>query len=246
LPAANIERYRRDVAKNVPGKALHVAYTRISIAESEDRSLGAQDRTLRALAAAHEHDLSAVYTDNGVSGAREDRPGLDALLTEVRAGRIKSVYVAKLDRLSRSLVHLLTVVQLFEKHKVVLISASESIDTSTPVGRMMLSLLGTFAEFERERIAERTRDASDDRRRAGRVYGPNTPYGYIVVGDRIVADPIEQVVVTQIQTLRTFGTSYARIAAMLNAQGTTTKKGRQWEASIVRSVLSSKATTRAA
>ena len=234
------------MAKNVPEIRSHVAYTRISIAESEDRSLGAQDRTLRALAAAHGHDLGTVYTDNGVSGAREDRPGLDALLTEVRAGRVAAVYVAKLDRLSRSLVHLLTLVRLFEKHRVVLVSASESIDTSTPVGRMMLSLLGTFAEFERERIAERTRDASDDRRRAGRVYGPNTPFGYKVAGDRLVTDPREQAVLAQIQTLRALGTSYARIAATLNAQGTTTKKGRQWEASIVRSVLSSKATTRVA
>ena len=124
--------------------------------------------------------------------------------------------------------------QLFKKHKVALISAAEGIDKSTSVGPMTLNMLGSFAEFERERCA----DASD-RRRTGRVYGPNTPFGCAVDGAQLVQAHDEQRVLTEMRQARTLGQSFGRVAASLNERGIPTKKGSTWYPATVHSVLTS-------
>lgn len=95
------------------------------------------------------------YVDNGVSGTKETRPALDSLLLAARQRRVDAVVVWKLDRLGRSLSHLLQLLNEFEVLGVTFVSLRESIDLSTPTGRLMAYLLGAFAEFERALIRER-------------------------------------------------------------------------------------------
>lgn len=112
-----------------------------------------------------------VFKDT-CSGAREDRPGLDALLAKLRPG--DTVIVWRLDRLGRSLKHLIELVEDFSKKGIHLRSLTEGIDTTTPAGKMIFHIFGAVAEFERNLIRERTNAGLDAARRFGRKGGrPN-------------------------------------------------------------------------
>ncbi|MBT4823036.1 MAG: recombinase family protein [Lentisphaerae bacterium] len=96
-----------------------------------------------------------VYEDVGISGAKDERPGLDALKADVVKGLFDIVTVWKIDRLARSTQNLLTTLSLFQRYGVDFVSTTEAIDTSTPSGRMVMTLLGAIAEFEQSIIRER-------------------------------------------------------------------------------------------
>lgn len=95
------------------------------------------------------------YVDQGVSGARETRPALDAMLAAVKRRHVDAVVVWRLDRLGRNLRHLILMLDELQAMGVAFVSLGEGIDTSTPAGRLQLHILGAMAEFERARIAER-------------------------------------------------------------------------------------------
>ena len=96
------------------------------------------------------------FVERGVSGATDRRPALNALLAEVRRRRVQVVVCWKLDRLGRNLTHLVNTLQEFRALAVEFVTLGEGIDTSTPAGRLMFGLLASIAEFERERLRERT------------------------------------------------------------------------------------------
>lgn len=95
------------------------------------------------------------YVDTGISGAKDRRPALDQLMTDARQRRIDAVVVWRLDRFGRNLRHLITAIEDLTAAGIAFVSMGESIDTTTPTGRLMLGIMGSFAEFERERIRER-------------------------------------------------------------------------------------------
>lgn len=99
--------------------------------------------------------ISKVYEDAGISGAKYQRPGLDELKKDCAKGKFSVLIVWKFDRLARSTSHLLEVLQLLQKNDIDFVSVTESVDTTTPAGRMVLTFLGAIAEFEREIIRER-------------------------------------------------------------------------------------------
>ena len=107
--------------------------------------------------------------DDHASGAHSDRPGLQRALDYVREGDVLVVW--KLDRLGRSLAHLIEVVTALEQHGVGFRSITEAIDTTTAAGRMMMQMVGAFAEFERAMLRERTKAGLDSARREGRIGG---------------------------------------------------------------------------
>jgi len=117
------------------------------------------------------------YVDDGVSGAATKRPALDELLRAARSRKVDTIIVWRLDRLGRSLSHLLAMLNEFESLGVKFISLRENIDMSTPTGRLMAHLLGAFAEFEREIIRERVRAGIATARRKGKKVGraPTAP-----------------------------------------------------------------------
>src|SRR5688572_7846283 len=130
-------------------------YPRVSTDVQVERdALQNQVQALEGYAVAHSLNLR-LYTEEGVSAKDTDRPKLQALLADIRAGRVRSVVVTKLDRISRSLADLLDLMKLFEEHGVKFVSLRDSIDTSGPVGRFMLHILGAIAELERGITAER-------------------------------------------------------------------------------------------
>lgn len=100
---------------------------------------------------------TVVYDDSGISGAKEDRPALNKLLKDAASGKINVVVVWKIDRLARSVVHLLQVLQQLQSAGVGFVATTQQIDTTTAYGRMVTVFLGAVAEFERELIVERVR-----------------------------------------------------------------------------------------
>jgi site-specific DNA recombinase len=120
------------------------------------------------------------YDDGGFSGGNMDRPALKRLLADIEAGKIDSVVVYKVDRLSRSLLDFAKMVETFDRHQVSFVSVTQLINTSTSMGRLMLNVLLSFAQFEREIVSERTRDKIAAARRKGKWSGGMPLLGYDV------------------------------------------------------------------
>lgn len=120
------------------------------------------------------------YDDGGFSGGNMDRPALKRLLADIEAGKVDSVVVYKVDRLSRSLLDFAKMVETFDRHQVSFVSVTQLINTSTSMGRLMLNVLLSFAQFEREIISERTRDKIAAARRRGKWSGGMPLLGYDV------------------------------------------------------------------
>lgn len=130
---------------------------------------------------------------------------------------------------------------LFNKNDVALVSISETLDTGTATGRMLMTVIGTISQWEREAIGERTAFALTHLRRAGKVYG-RVPFGWRRDGDNLVVDPHQQRALKMAQKMFSSGASLRQIAAELIGQGVETARGGiRWHAASVRSILRSKA-----
>ena len=130
-----------------------------------------------------------VYQDKGYSGKNTDRPGFQEMLAAIRRGEIKRVICYKLDRCSRSLLDFANMMEEFQHCKVEFISCTEKFDTSTPMGRAMLSICIVFAQLERETIQQRVTDAYHSRSQKGFYMGGRIPYAftlepYAILGKR--------------------------------------------------------------
>ena len=162
-------------------------YTRKSTEEGlekEFNSLDAQRATAEAYIASQQQEgwvcLSEHYDDGGFTGGNLERPALQRLLEHIAAGQVDCVLVNKVDRLSRSLLDFARLMELFEKHQVAFVSVTQMFSTATSVGRLILNVLLSFAQFERELIAERTRDKIAAARRNGKWVGGLPLLGYDV------------------------------------------------------------------
>jgi site-specific DNA recombinase len=180
-----------------------------------------------------------IVTDPGASAKSLERPALRALLDRVRAGEIATVVVLKLDRLTRSVRDLADLLELFAKHSVALVSVSEHLDTNSAAGRLVLNVMGTVSQWEREAIAERTATALAPKRSVGAVYG-STPFGYVREGAALVEDPTEQAALAEAIQMDRAGASYREIGRMLTACGAKPKRATTWHAASVRAVLRSR------
>lgn len=130
-------------------------YGRVSM---RDQNIETQLMPLREFCARQKYPVIDEYLDNGVSGKKESRPEFDRLMADVRNGRINYVLIYKLDRIGRSLQHLLNILSEFKNLNVELKSYTQNLDTSTPEGRMFWKQLAVFAEYERELIVARTQE----------------------------------------------------------------------------------------
>ena len=161
-----------------------VMYLRVSTGgQAHGASIDIQREQCRQAATLHGLTVVGEHVDAGVSGARAARPALDELTAAAAAGEFDVLLVAKLDRLGRNLLHLLTLMQQLDTLGVRVISAGDGLDTRTPAGRLMLQLLGVFAEFERERIRERSVDGVRHRVEDGGFVMSIPPFGYRPVPD---------------------------------------------------------------
>lgn len=160
-------------------------YTRKSTDEGLDQefnSLDAQRESGEAYIKSQAHEgwtcLADHYDDGGFTGGNMDRPALRRLLADIEAGKIDCVVVYKVDRLSRSLLDFAKMMETFEKHQVSFVSVTQQFNTATSMGRLVLNVLLSFAQFEREIISERTRDKIAAARRKGKWAGGHPLLGY--------------------------------------------------------------------
>jgi DNA invertase Pin-like site-specific DNA recombinase len=161
-----------------------VLYGRTSTPEQH---LESQFIQLRDIAAQRGLELAGTYSDAGVSGSKQRRPGIDALLRDAQRGLFDVILVAAFDRLARSTRNFLELVDEFDSLGIQLISAREAVDTSTPIGRMFVTLLGSIAELERSFIKERIRAGMRRRKQDGLPVGrqPLDIDHELVVQDRL-------------------------------------------------------------
>ncbi|CUU14665.1 FIG00854435 hypothetical protein CDS [Bradyrhizobium sp.] len=135
--------------------------------------------------------VSDRYDDGGFSGGTLERPALKRLLAAVQARKIDVIVVYKIDRLSRSMLDFLNLVELFERHGVTFVSVTQSFNTKDAMGRMALNILVTFAQFERELIGERIRDKVAASRKRGKWMGGWTPLGYEVRDRKLLVHEVD-------------------------------------------------------
>lgn len=129
---------------------------------------------LRDYCQRNKYQIAGEYIDNGVSGLKDNRPAFNRLLSDLRAGKINCVLVYKLDRIGRSLQHLLNLFEEFNNRGIEFISLSQNINTSTPEGKMFLRMLMVLAEYERELIVNRVNAGLERAKKEGKTLGrPN-------------------------------------------------------------------------
>jgi site-specific DNA recombinase len=201
-----IQRARRP--RPAPSKPDHVrvaCYCRVSVAErgeTQFSSIDAQREALTSYVASQQglgwRAVDERYEDEGHSGGTVERPALQRLLADARAGRIDAVAVYKFDRLSRRQIDFLRTVEELDELGVKFISITQSLDTSTSMGRCMLNVMSAFAQLEREVIAERTRDKMGAARRKGMWTGGRPILGYDVVGKKLEINEQEAEVVRRV------------------------------------------------
>jgi DNA invertase Pin-like site-specific DNA recombinase len=166
LWAARQIRQRNAAMKSGAAKHVRCAiYTRVSTDQGLERdfnSLDAQYDACHAYIRSQVHAgwtlVRAKYDDGGFSGGNTERPALQRLLEDVRAGKIQVIVVYKVDRLTRSLADFAKLVELFDAHNVSFVSVTQQFNTTTSMGRLTLNVLLSFAQFEREVTSERIRD----------------------------------------------------------------------------------------
>jgi DNA invertase Pin-like site-specific DNA recombinase len=209
-----------------------IGYARLTTEKQADRgvSLDAQTEKIRAMALVHNATLSDIIVEPGESAKSLNRPGMQRLLELVDSDRVQTVIVAKLDRLTRSVKDLCTLLERFERRGVALMSVAESLDTGSAAGRLVLNIMTAVSQWEREAIGERTRDALNHKRNNGERVG-NIRFGYRMCADgkHVEPEPSEQAVIAVIRDLRASGNSLRRIAGDLNNQGWRTRRGSYWK-----------------
>lgn len=199
----------------------HALYIRVSTeAQAEEGfSIAAQIERLQAYCVAKGWNNSTLYVDGGYSGSNLNRPQIKQLIADTEAGKLESVIVYKLDRLSRSQKDTLFLIEdVFIPNNVNFISLNESIDTSTPYGRAMIGILSAFAQLERENIYMRTRMGMLERVKQGYwMGGGGTPFGYDYDRNTGTLIPNEDAkTVKKIYELYLKGYSAQKIAKMLD------------------------------
>jgi site-specific DNA recombinase len=215
-------------------------YTRKSTEEGLDQefnSLDAQRECAEAYILSQRAEswtaLAERYDDGGFTGANVDRPGLKQLLADVEARRVDCVVVYKVDRLSRSLLDFARLMEVFDKRGATFVSVTQQLNTNSPMGRLTLNVLLSFAQFEREIIAERTRDKKSAARKKGKWMGGYPVLGYDADSNtrRLIVNEAEATIVRQIFSIFLRNQSLVKTLEVIRSKGWvfkswTTRKGK--------------------
>ncbi|MDE2337505.1 MAG: recombinase family protein [Alphaproteobacteria bacterium] len=171
---------------NIPARHCAI-YTRKSTEEGLDQnfnSLDAQREACHAYIISQKAEgwtvINEHYDDGGFSGGNLERPALQKLMADIKAGKIHIIVVYKIDRLTRSLMDFAKLVEIFDQHSVTFVSVTQSFNTTTSMGRLTLNVLLSFAQFEREVAGERIRDKIAASKKKGMWMGGTVPFGYEV------------------------------------------------------------------
>ncbi|GHT96207.1 hypothetical protein FACS1894122_14360 [Alphaproteobacteria bacterium] len=167
--------------------------------------------------------ISKHYDDGGFSGGNMDRPALKELFADIEAGLVDTVVVYKIDRLSRSLFDFAKIIDLFDKYNVSFVSVTQSFNTSTSSGKLMLNMLLSFAQYERELTGERIRDKFASSLKKGIWMGGCVPLGYEVKDRKLIINEKEAKIVKFIYEQFLISESYCKVSHLLNQLGYRTK-----------------------
>jgi DNA invertase Pin-like site-specific DNA recombinase len=198
-------------------------------------SLDVQRAKIAAWCNLNDTELVAVFEDAGISGASMNgREGLHAALKAT--GRGMALVSYSISRLARSTRDMLEIAERLDAKGADLVSLTEKIDTTTAAGRMVFKMLAVLADFERDQLAERTRQAMQHMRAQGRVVGA-IPHGYQRDGDRLVQHDAEQRIVSLAAELRGQGMTLRAIADELAKRGAFNRAGRPFQPESIRGLL---------
>lgn len=207
-------------------------YTRKSTSEGLDQdfnSLDAQREACINYVLSQKHEgwtvLPELYDDGGFTGANMDRPALKKLVGDIESDKIDCIVVYKVDRLSRSLLDFVKLLEYFDKKKVTFVSVTQHFNTNSSMGRLTLNILLSFAQFEREIISERTKDKISAARKRGQWTGGYPILGYNIdkAGKKLVINPQEASLVQEIFDTYIKKCSLLTTANALNSKGYKTK-----------------------
>jgi DNA invertase Pin-like site-specific DNA recombinase len=215
-----------------------VGYIRVSTEEqaSSGISLDAQKAKLEAYAALYDIELVGIEVDAGVSAKTLNRPGLQSALARLESGEATALIVVKLDRLTRRVADLDTLIERYFGSRFTLMSVSEQIDTSSAAGRLVLNVLTSVAQWERETTSERTKTALAHKKTQGQHVG-SAGFGYKMVEKKLTQVHSEHETIAVIQELRSAGHTLQEIADHLNANGYQTQRGGKWYPTTIANVL---------
>ena len=233
-------RQRNSTEKKLISCAIYTRKSHEEGLEQEFNSLDAQREAAEAYIESQRMQgwraLPDRYDDGGFSGGTMERPGLQRLLSDLDAGKVDVIVVYKIDRLSRSLLDFMKMIERFNQKEVSFVSVTQHFNTTDPTGRMFLGILITFAQYEREVIAERIRDKVAATKRRGKYCGGPAILGYDVDREqkKLLVNPEEARLVQHIFRRYTQLAAAKSLAAELNKQGYrtkswTTKKGKRRE-----------------
>ena len=221
-----------DDASGAPMKRA-IGYIRVSTDQqaAEGVSLAAQREKISAYCSLYDFDLVRIEDDAGASASSLQRDGLQRALDALDAGDAEALVVVKLDRLTRSVRDLDTLLtRYFAGGELALVSVAEQVDTTTATGRMILNVLMSVSQWEREVIGERTSAALQHKKAQGEYTGGKLPFGRRLAADGVTLEECaeERVILDVINQLQREGLSLRKIAEELNKRGVSRRNGREW------------------
>jgi site-specific DNA recombinase len=200
----------------------------------------AQEERIRLYCELNGLDLVEVIRERGITAKiKLNKRPEGSRIAKLTASGVCHIVALKLDRLFRNAVDALSHVEEWEQAGIALHlvdMGGQSVNTGSSMGKMLITMLAGFAEFERNMIAERTTAALRHKRAHGEVYN-HTPYGYKAFDGSLVPDPREQAIIARMASLRADGISYHGIADTLNAEQVPTKQGGVWRSQTVKNIV---------
>ena len=239
-----MQRRNRNSPTEQPSRAI--AYIRVSTDKQAEKgtSLEAQRAQIEAYAALYGISVIEFVVDGGHSGKSLQRPGFQKVLQSIQRGEADALIVTKLDRLTRSVRDLAALMdRYFAKGRVGLLSVGEQVDTRSATGRMVLNVICTIGQWERERIGERVSDMHAVKRARHERVG-HVPYGMQLAEDgrSLISNDHESAVIQRVLDMRSRGHSIASIAGALNADGVPAR-GKKWHPTSVARIASRSASS---
>lgn len=220
-----------------------VGYVRVSTEQqaSDGVSLAAQREKIEQYCALYDLDLIAVVEDAGQSAKTLEREGLRQALDSLNDDEASALIVSKLDRLTRSVADLSILLEKYFASRFDLVSVGEQVNTGTAAGRLVLNVLMSVSQWEREAISERTKTALQFKKSQGQRVG-SIPYGFELAADggAMEENPEEQEIIRAVLKFHQAGLSLGKIAAQLGAHGYTSRGGGKWHPQTVKNIIAAR------
>ena len=216
-----------------------IGYCRVSttIQMEKDNSIKNQTEQIKDYCKRFDLELVDVFIDEGISGLKSERDGLNQLLDIVNKGNIDGVVVYSLSRLGRKLTNVIQWIELLMKKNIDFFSIKENFNVNEIYGKLMLQILGSLNEFEVNVLGERIKDVKQYKKSKNEVYCGDILYGMYKRGDRLIKNNYELKTLKLIKEMREKDSmSYSKISGFLNLNNIPSKNKKQWYPSSVRSV----------